>query len=585
MILISNLYYLQIFCFSMYQTKSNDNRIKIISIPPSRGTISDRNGNLLALNRTIYQLEINLKQVENIEKTIKELKSVVDLNQSDIFYFEKERKKYNYLNKFLIKSNLTDIQHARFSINQYRFPGVHVKNYQTRYYPYGEDIAHVIGYVSQISNKDMICLSYNKDLLNYYKTKSVGKIGIEKFYEKKLHGQPGFKEVEVNSKGKIIRQLRFFPPQPGKNIILTLDLNIQKYIKNLISSIRAAVVVIDPRDGGILALVSNPSYDPNIFVNGISNKKYLELLTNLDRPFINRTTQGTYPPASTIKPYILISALHSGIINTNFFLFDPGWWKLPGSEKKYRDWKKWGHGYLNITKAIEESSDTFFYQIAYNMGIDRLSEWMKKFGYGTYTGIDISEESIGVMPNRDWKLKYIKDPWYQGDTISVGIGQGYWTATPIQISKSLMTLINNGLVKNPHLLYGILEKDNKFIPYFQSKYLQIGDPRSNFWEIVKNGMYGVANHSNGTAYKNFYDAKYKIAAKSGTAQLFSLQPNEIYDPKKLSTQFKDHKLMTAFAPFNNPTVCIVVILENGGDYLSAGEISRKILDYILLKKS
>ncbi|WP_330216570.1 penicillin-binding protein 2 [Wigglesworthia glossinidia] len=583
-ILIFNLYYLQISCFSTYHNKSNFNRIKFISVPPTRGTILDRNGIVLAINRTIYQLEINLKQVENINHTINELKSVLDLNESDILFFEKEKQKSNYLNNVLIKSELTDVQYTKFFLNQYRFPGVSIKNYQRRYYPYGSEIAHVIGYISKINYSEFKKLQYKKEFLDYFKNQEIGKLGIEKFYEKKLHGQPGFKEVEINSRGKIIRQLRFSPPKSGKNITLTLDLNLQRYIKQLISSMRAAVVVLDPRDGGILALVSNPSYDPNIFINGISNKKYLKITHDINRPFVNRVTQGMYPPASTIKPYVIISALHSGSISTNFFLFDPGWWKLPGSEKIYRDWKKWGHGYLNITKALEESADTFFYQVAYNMGIDKLSEWMKKFGYGQSTGIDLFEENIGIMPDREWKIKHIKQPWYQGDTISVGIGQGYWTATPIQISKALMTLVNNGLVRTPHLLSSIQEDSYSVTYYHQNSYAQIGDSRTVFWDIVKNGMYGVANRSNGTAYRNFYDAPYKVAAKSGTAQVFSLQPYEIYDPSKVSEKFRDHKLMTAFAPFEKPTVCIVLILENGEEHISSGKIVRKILDYILLKK-
>ncbi|MDQ1237760.1 MAG: penicillin-binding protein 2 [Wigglesworthia glossinidia] len=581
-ILIFNLYYLQISCFSTYHNKSNFNRIKFISVPPTRGTILDRNGIVLAFNKIIYQLEINLKQVENIDQTINELKDLLDFSEEDILFFEKEKKKSNYLNNVLIKSELTDIQYAKFFLNQYRFPGVSIKNYQRRYYPYGSDLAHVIGYISKISYSEFKNLKYKKEFLDYFKNQEIGKLGIEKFYEQKLHGNPGFKEVEINSRGKIIRQLRFFPPKSGKNITLTLDLNLQKYIKRLVSSMRAAVVVLDPRDGGILALVSNPSYDPNIFINGVSNKKYLKLIHDTNRPFINRVTQGIYPPASTIKPYIIISALNAGIINTNFFLFDPGWWKLPGSKKTYRDWKKWGHGYLNITKALEESADTFFYQVAYNMGIDRLSDWMKKFGYGKLTGIDLLEENTGIMPDREWKTKNVKQPWYQGDTISVGIGQGYWTATPIQISKALMTLVNNGLVRTPHLLSFIQDNNHATTYYNHPTYIQIGDSRAIFWDIVKNGMYGVANKSNGTAYKNFYDAPYKVAAKSGTAQVFSLQPYEIYDPEKVSEKFRDHKLMTAFAPFEKPSVCIVLILENGEEHISPGTIVRKILDYILL---
>jgi penicillin-binding protein 2 len=327
--------------------------------------------------------------------------------------------------------------------------------------------------------------------------------------------------------------------------------------------------------------VSNPSYDPNLFVDGISSKDYNTLLNDPNKPLINRTTQGVYPPASTVKPYISVSALTTGVINKNTSLFDPGWWQLPGSDKRYRDWKHWGHGRLNVTKALEESADTFFYQVAYDMGIDRLSEWMGKFGYGQYSGIDLSEERSGNMPNRDWKFKRFKKPWYQGDTIPVGIGQGYWTATPIQIMKAMTTLINDGNVKTPHLLLST-KVDGQQVPYKQQETTQIGDIHSGYWEIAKDGMYGVANRPNGTARKYFADAPYKAAAKSGTAQVYGLKANEIYNAHKIAEHLRDHKLMTSFAPYDKPTVAVAVVLENGGAGPAVGTISRQILDHILL---
>ncbi|ABS49833.1 penicillin-binding protein 2 [Yersinia pseudotuberculosis IP 31758] len=577
-VLVANLYNLQIVRFDDYSTRSNDNRIKLVPIAPSRGMIFDRNGTPLALNRTIYQLELMPEKIENLSATLNALRPIVDLTDDDIANFEKERKRSRRFTSIAVKTPLTEVQVARFAVNQFRFPGIEVKGYQRRFYPHGSALTHVIGYVSKINDKDVERLDKEGILPNYAATHDIGKLGIERYYESTLHGKTGYEEVEVNNRGRVIRQLHEQPPQAGKDIYLTLDLSLQIYIEKLLTGSRAAVVVTDPRTGGILALVSNPSYDPNLFVDGISNKDYQGLLNDTNRPLINRATQGVYPPASTVKPYIAVSALSAGVITKNTSLFDPGWWQLPGSEKRYRDWKKWGHGRLNVTKALEESADTFFYQVAYDMGIDRLSSWMSKFGYGEYTGIDLSEERAGLMPTREWKQKRHKKPWYQGDTIPVGIGQGYWTATPIQMAKALMTLINDGTVKTPHLLQST-RIDGVLVPYKQEDSTQIGSINSGYWEIAKDGMYGVANRPNGTGRKFFEGTPYKAAAKSGTAQVYSY---ETYNASKVAEHLRDHKLMVAFAPYENPTVSVAIILENGGAGPAVGTITRQILDHILL---
>ncbi len=580
-ILIYNLYTIQVVRFDDYQTRSNDNRIKLVPIAPSRGIIYDRNGTALALNRTIYQLEMMPEKVDDVRNTLIALTTIVDLTSEDIDNFYKERKRARRFTSIPVKVGLNEVQVARFAVNQFKFPGVEVKGYQRRYYPYGSALTHVIGYVSKINDRDVERLDKDGILANYSATHDIGKLGIERYYESTLHGKTGYAEVEVNNRGRVIRQLHEEPPQAGKDITLTLDLPLQMYIEQLLSGSRAAVIVTDPRDASIRALVSNPSYDPNLFVDGISSKAYNTLLNDPDRPLINRATQGVYPPASTVKPYIAVSSLTSGVINRNTSLFDPGWWQLPGSDKRYRDWKHWGHGRLNITKALEESADTFFYQVAYDMGIDRLSEWMSKFGYGKYSGIDLSEERSGNMPTRDWKMKRFKKPWYQGDTIPVGIGQGYWTSTPIQNMKALTTLINDGNVKTPHLLLSTQNGANK-VPYQQQEAEQIGDVHSGYWELAKDGMFGVANRSNGTARKYFMDAPYKVAAKSGTAQVYGLKANETYNAHKIAERLRDHKLMNAFAPYDNPTVAVNVVLENGGAGPAVGTITRQILDHILL---
>ncbi|MBW7982642.1 peptidoglycan DD-transpeptidase MrdA [Enterobacillus tribolii] len=577
-ILIFNLYSIQVMRFEDYRTRSNENRIKLVPIAPSRGMIYDRNGIPLALNRTIYQLEVMPEKVENLKATLDALRPIVDLTDDDIANFEKERKRSRRFTSIPVKIALNEVQVARFAVNQFSFPGFEVKGYQRRFYPYSSALTHVIGYVSKINERDVERLNKDGKLANYAATHDIGKLGIERYYEDILHGKTGYEEVEVNNRGRVIRQLHEQPPQAGKDIYLTLDLNLQRYIEKLLVGSRAAVVVSDPRSGGILAMVSTPSYDPNLFVDGISTKDYQGLLNDPNRPLINRATQGVYPPASTVKPYIAVSALSAGVITRNTTIFDPGWWQLPGSEKRYRDWKKWGHGRLNVTKSIEESADTFFYQVAYDMGIDRLSEWLSKFGYGEYTGIDLAEERSGLMPTREWKMKRYKKPWYQGDTIPVGIGQGYWTATPIQMSKALNTLINDGNMKVPHLLLST-RIDGKLVPYQQKEAVQIGDIHSGYWEIAKDGMYGVANRPNGTARKYFSGAPYKIAAKSGTAQVFGY---ETYNAHTLAEHLRDHKLMTAFAPYSDPKISVAIILENGGAGPAVGTIVRQILDHIML---
>lgn len=582
-ILVTNLWNLQINKFADYSTRSNQNRIKLLPIAPSRGIIYDRNKIPIAVNRTIYQVELIPENVPNLAKTLTDLTPILDLTPAELAMFKKERLRSRRFAPIPLKTQLNELQIARFSLNQHRFTGVEIKGYQKRWYPYGASLTHIVGYVAKINERDVARLGEKNKLANYAATHDIGKLGVEAYYENILHGQTGYEEVEVNNRGRVIRQLDKRSPQAGQNITLTIDLELQQYIEQLVSGSRAAVVVTDPRNGEILALVSTPSYDANLFVGGISASDYKALLEDPDRPLYNRTLQATYPPASTVKPFIAVSALSSGIITRNTSLFDPGWWQLPGSEKRFRDWKKWGHGRLNVIKSLEESADTFFYQVAFDMGIDRLAEWMNKFGYGQRTGIDMPQENTGNMPTRDWKLKRFKKPWYQGDTIPVGIGQGYWTATPLQMNKALMTLINNGEIKTPHLLQS--QHLGSFYQAYQAPPAQIiGDIYSGYWEIAKQGMFGVANYLNGTAHKSFIDAPYKIAAKSGTAQVYGLKTNETYDAQKVAAHLRDHKLMTAFAPYESPHVAVTIILENGGAGAAVGTLMRNILDHIMLKE-
>lgn len=580
-ILLTNLYHLQIVNYELYQTRSNGNRIKLLPLPPTRGLIYDRYGKLLAENLTFFGLYIVPEKVENLDLTLERLKPIVGLNDEDIENFKKERRRSSRYTSILLKPNLTEEQIARFSVNQYQFPSLSVKPYFKRHYLYGEPLTHILGYVAKINDRDVERLKKEEKYANYAGSHNIGKLGIERYYEDELHGEVGFEEVEINNRGKVIRKLREQPAIAGKSIHLTIDLELQRYITDLLSGYKGAVVVLDPKDSSILAMVSTPSYDNNLFVDGISGKDYKRLLEDPQRPLYSRVTQGAYPPASTVKPFIAVAGLQENVITQNTTIFDPGYWILPNTTKRFRDWKKSGHGYTDLNKAITESSDTYFYQLAYNMGIDKLSSWMNAFGFGLPTGIDIREETEGIMPSREWKQKRYKKPWLQGDTISVGIGQGYWTATPLQVAKALAVLINNGKVNTPHLMKGI--EGSTFKPYKDPLlYPDIEEPQEGYWALAKRGMYNVINANNGTGRKAFANTNYHVAGKSGTAQVFSLKENQTYNAKELTKELHDHAWFIGYAPYENPKMVVSVILENaGGGGSNAGPVVRKIMDYYL----
>ena len=592
LILLVNLADLQIANFSYYSTKSNNNRIEIIPIPPSRGMIYDRNGTPLAINNITYQLNIIPDKVKNLNQQFEQLKAIVDLTDEDIENFQKERRNYKAHRPVPLKDNLTQQQIAHFVVDQHRFPYVSIVGIQHRYYPYEASLTHIIGYISKINSQDKQRLEEENKSSNYVATFNIGKMGIEKYYEDVLHGIPGYEKVEVNSRGRIVNQLNQHPPQAGEDIYLSINLKLQLYIEQLLAGRKAAVVAIDPNNGEILALVSSPTYDSNPFVGGISSDKYKALLNDPNKPLYNRALLGSYPPASTVKPYIAIAALSEGVVTPKSVVNDPGWWQLPGTERRYRDWLKWGHGKVDVLRAIEESVDTYFYQVAYDMGIDRLKAWMTKFGFGERTGIDIStnEESRAVMPSREWKIQRHKKSWLQGDTIPVGIGQGYWTATPIQMAKALTILINNGKTYTPHfLLYkksDILNSNEQQPIVNPEKYLEnnsLSDVNPNYWALAKEGMYRVMFGSRGTARKIYADAKYQAAGKSGTAQVYGLKVDEVYNAHKIPEHLRDHALFVAYAPYDKPKIALAIVLENGGGGSSnGGAVARKILDFYLL---
>ncbi|UAA39938.1 penicillin-binding protein 2 [Paraneptunicella aestuarii] len=576
---LSNLYYLQITSYEDYQTRSNGNRIKVLPVTPNRGLIYDRNGVLLAENRPIFSLRIIPEQVDDLKETLEYLKTLLNLEQSEIDDFYKEFRRQRRFKPVTLRNQLTQEEVALVSANQHRYPGVVVDARLTRYYPYANTLTHMLGYVAKINKKDLNKLKEAGQEANYAATYDIGKQGIEKFHEQLLHGKVGYQEVEVNNKGRVIRTLKFEPPTPGQDIALNIDIKLQKVAQGALEDKRGAIIALDPRDGGILALYSNPSYDPNLFVHGISSKSYSKLLNSKDRPLINRATQGQYPPASTIKPHLALLGLEENVIRPDTKMFDRGKYKLKNVEHEWRDWKPWGHGWMDVTSAIEQSCDTFFYDLSYKLGIDSISDEMHAFGFGEYSGIDLYEESDANMPSRGWKRARYNQPWYMGDTISVGIGQGYWTATPIQLAVSVATLVNRGERYVPQLLRGF---------YYEGQ-VQLAEPKSlqplevknsENWDVVLDAMYGVVNREHGTAKKAFKDANYISAGKTGTAQVISIGQDEEYDAEKLAEHLRDNAMYVGYAPYENPEIVVVVALENAGHGGSqAAPIARKIMDY------
>jgi len=577
-VLFTNLYYLQINSFDTYKTRSNANRISVQTVPPNRGLIYDRNGVILAENRPVYSLQVIANKANNLKNDIKRLAKLLSLTDDEIEKFNKSNRYSRSFKAITIRDQLTPEEVALFTVNQHLFRGFSIQASLKRYYPFGNAFTHVLGYIAKINNRDLEKIEAKGERARYQGTNYIGKLGIEKYYEDILHGQPGQRQVEVDSWGKVIRTLNFTAPTPGKDIQLNIDINLQLKAQELLGDNRGSIILMDAKTGAILSLVSAPSYDPNLFVTGISQKKYQALLESRDRPLINRATQGRYPPASTIKPQMALLALDEKVITEETQIYDPGWWVVPNSKRRFRDWKRWGHGLVDVFHAIEQSCDTFFYDTSYKLGIDRIEPFMRLFGFGEYSGLDLAEETKAIMPSRDWKRERFNQPWYDGDTISIGIGQGYWTVTPIQLTKATAMLARRGDNIKPHILQSIISADETVTPeYDTSKKVTLASER--YWEIALEAMQGVTSKRRGTAYRTFGDAPYTVAGKSGTAQVINIKEDEIYDAEKISERHRDNAMFVAFAPFESPEIVATVVLENaGGGSTNAAPIARALFD-------
>lgn len=568
--------YLQVYAHEHYLTNADNNRIKLISAPPSRGYIYDRNGIILADNQPVFTAMLSPDEVTNPERTLTLLAPIFELTASDItdILARISRSKNDPVT---IKIDVTEKQLAQFSERKPFFHGVNIQSKLTRSYPYDDLFAHVIGYVGRINDKETKTIDKDR----YAGTDLIGKIGIEDFYEDILLGQPGYQSVETDAHGNILRQLESKAPTAGNDITLSLDYGLQTIAQQQLDGRRGAIVAIDPKNGDVLAFVSNPSYDPNPFISGISFKDYGELRDDLDQPMYNRALQGMYPPGSTIKPFEGLGGLHYGLRNWDTTIYDPGYFSLPGDSHRFRDWKRGGHGTVNLNKSIAMSVDTYYYKLAYEMGIQRLHDWMVRFGFGEQTGIDLPNEKSGIMPSPQWKKDTYNKSWLPGETISVSIGQGYFLSTPLQIANATAMTANQGYHITPHLLkssVGSAEVDIITKPDGKIEYN--GEPSD--WLRMHSAMENVVKGGTG---RGIYTDRYRIAGKTGTAQVKSIAQGKSYNKAALDKRHWDHAWFNGFAPVNDPQIALAVLVENGGGGSAvAAPIGRALFDYWVIQR-
>lgn len=578
-VLVIRLAFLTYMQYTHFATLSLKNQMKIIPLTPPRGIILDRNGVILAENRPIYVLEVIPNKVAKLNESIEKLQKLMpSITEDDIKRFQKELKQKRRDTPCVVKMHLNTEEVAIFASHQYQFPGFNISAQLMRHYPHKKKLAHVIGYVGRINEQELKSI----DSINYQGSNFIGKQGIEKFYEDILHGTVGYKQVETDVNGKVIREISKQPAISGYKLYLTLDYRLQKVAYKALKGVEGSVALIDVRDGGLLALVSRPSFNPNLFITGIPSKDYSVLLNAPERPLFHRAVRGLYPPASTVKPFMAIAGLNAGVVDEKFGIRDPGWFMLPGVSHRYRDWKRTGHGVVNVTRAVMVSCDTYFYTLGHRLGITGIASMMKNFGFGKMTGIDIPEELPGIMPDPVWKKLKKHQSWYPGDTIITSIGQGFWLASPLQMAHAAATLSQKGVGYQPHLLKAMIdEKDKKtnFKPVANQP-IVLNDQK--YWELVHEAMHSVITNNEGTGYRFGRDAFYQVAGKTGTAQVFALSQND-HNKKTIITNkyLKDHSWFIAFAPVDNPEVAIAVMVEH--DVL-ASQVARQVLDAYFKQK-
>lgn len=584
LLLASRFYYLQVYRYDYYQTLAESNRISVVPITPNRGLISDKNGVVLAHNFFAYTLEITPAKVEHLETTIADLSKLVEVSSLDLKRFKKLKAQSHEFESIPLRTHLNEVEAARFAVNRFRFPGVELKSRLFRHYPQGKLGAHMIGYIGRINDRDLENLEKTNVLSNYKGSDHIGKSGIEQSYEAQLHGITGFQQVEIDADGKAVRVLSSKAPISGNNLTLSVDSKLQEIAEMAFGERRGAMVAIQPTTGEVLAYVSMPTFDPNLFVDGIDTENWKLLNESLDKPLINRPLRGVYPPGSTFKPFAALAGMEAGKRLPPYSISDVGYFALPNSRHRYRDWKPGGHGQVDMRRAITVSCDTFFYGLAMELGIERLTDFVRHFGFGQKSGIDIEGEMQGLLPTPEWKKRRYKQPWYMGETVIVGIGQGYTLVTPMQLAQATAILANKGQAIRPRIVSGIVDvKTGVATPTPKVLVDKVQLNEKNL-EIVKLGMMDVTQPG-GTAASIGANAGYTIAAKTGTAQVIGIKQNEKYNEKNIDERHRDHALFIAYAPADNPKIALAVIVENGGHGGSAaGPIARKVMDYYLLGK-
>ena len=585
-LLIGRFVFLQVIQHEYYITRAEDNRISLVPIAPNRGVIQDRNGLVLARNYSAFTLEITpAKLEESLDATIDAVSKYVDIQPKDRRRFRKLLEESKSFESIPIRTRLSDEEVARFAANRYLFPGVDVKARLFRHYPLGASASHVVGYINRINQKDLDSIEAQEQTANYKGTDHIGKTGLEQKYEFQLHGVAGYEEVEIDAGGRAVRSLSRTAPISGNDLTLTLDTKLQKMTEKAFGDRRGALVAIEPSTGGILAMVSTPTFDPNLFVDGIRSEDWDLLNNSPDRPMVNRALNGAYPPGSTFKPFMALAALELGKRTPQQAIADPGFFVYGGHT--FRDDKKGGHGLVDMYKSIVESCDTYYYALANDMGIDNISRFMGSIGLGSKTGVDLEGESEGVLPSPEWKKKRFKRPeqqkWFGGETISIGIGQGYNAYTPIQLAQAMAALANNGVMYRPHLVKYITDSKTGERRMIEPEPFRTLPWKPEHIETIKKAMVGV--NTEGTGKRAFAGAEYVSGGKTGTAQVFSLRGSE-YKANRLRKDLHDHALFIAFAPAEQPKIALAVLVENGGfGAQSAAPIARMVIDYYLLGKT
>ena len=576
LVLVVRLVYLQIAGHEHYATLATKNRIKISSIPPTRGSIFDRKGRVLAENLPAFSLEIIPEQVKDLDDTLARLQKLLNISDEKIADFHKQRYRRKRFVGTPLLMNMTEEEVARFAVMRPFFPGVDIEATVVRHYPYGILSSHVVGYVGRINEEELKTLP----AAEYSGTHHIGKVGIEQSYENELHGKAGYIEEETNAQSRAVNTLNEVQPESGANLYLTLDIDLQKTAYDALEGYNGALVAIEIKTGDVLAFVSRPGFDANLFVNGISTKDYRDLQDSEDRPLFNRALRGQYPPGSTVKPFIALAGLEYQVVTAQDSVYCPGYYQLPNVKHKFRDWKRWGHGPTNLKTAIVESCDVYFYDLAVTLGIDKMHEFMTRFGFGEKSGIDLQGEKSGVFPSKAWKLKYKKQAWFPGNSIITGIGQGFTLTTPLQLAHATATLANRGKVVTPHLVDKLVYSQYSKPGPVQSD--EVISLQKQHVDDVIAAMVSVVHSARGTAKRISRGIDYQIAGKTGTAQVFTVKQNESYNKYKLKKKLHDHALFVSFAPVAEPQIAVAVIVENGGHGGSiAAPMAAKVINHFL----